>query len=861
MFSLRNCRPALRQLVRANASVPSEADVVIIGGGAQGTSTLYHLQKRNVNAVLVEKDDLTAGTTWHSAGLHWRLRPNDTDIQLLNTTRELCKTDGILHKETDIDVWTANGGLFCANNEARLDEYRRLHTIGKVYGIESHILKPHECQDIYPLMNSDDMVGALYSPGDGLIDPTGITQAFAKAGRALGGKIFTNTAVTGITVKDGEVTGVETDQGTIKTKTVVNCGGCWGEKIAAMAGCQAPLASMRHAYVVTDKIPDLGFVPNIRDHDLSVYLKFQGQSLAIGGYEPNPIFWDVEDNFSFGLFDLDWDVFGFNLEGHLKRVPAIENVGIAHTVCGPESFTPDHKPLLGPAPEVRGFYFNCGYNSSGIMLSGGCGEQVAHWIVDGSPTLDMFGMDINRFHSSYAGNKKWCNDRSQEAYAKNYAIVFPHDQPLAGRNMRHTPFHERLLADGCVHEEKLGWERPLYFVGAGPGSTSPKDYDYYGAYEHTSEHTEHRYADLLKHEYSFQWPQETFKFARMQHEAARDSVAVFDMSAFGKLMIRGADAQRAMDWLCTNNVAKGPGFTTYTEMCNSSGHIEADLTVTCVGENEFYVVLPGASFQHDRVWIERCCHKEKFDVEFEDVSEKLGVLSVQGPRSREVLQSLTDTSLAESDFAFATTRMAKLGGVDLRLVRLTFVGELGWELHIPSEDCVSVYDQIMEAGRPHGICNAAYTAIESLSLEKGYKHWHADVSTGDTPLEAGLGFICKMKSSTPFQGREALEKQKREGLKKRLVYLYPEEDVPIFGLEAIYRNDVPVGFLRRGCYSFSLEAPLGTGYISDPDGAVIDAAYLKQGEYSLDVMGKRYKCRVATGTPFDPKNLRIKGQY
>jgi len=283
--------------------------------------------------------------------------------------------------------------------------------------------------------------------------------------------------------------------------------------------------------------------------------------------------------------------------------------------------------------------------------------------------------------------------------------------------------------------------------------------------------------------------------------------------------------------------------------------------VTCIADNEFYVVLPGASFQHDRVWIERCCYTKNFDVEFKDISEEIGVLSVQGPRSREVLQSLTDTSLAEKDFAFASTRMAKLAGVDLRLVRLTFVGELGWELHIPAKNSVTVYDQIMEAGRPHGVVNAAYSAIESLSLEKGYKHWHADVSTGDTPLEAGLAFICKLKSSMQFQGREALERQKALGLRKRLVFVYLEDDVAIFGLEAIYRNGIPVGFLRRGGYSFSLETPLGTGYIIDPDGAVIDADYLKSGEYSLEVMGKHYKCRVSTGTPFDPKNLRIKGQY
>ena len=624
-------------------------------------------------------------------------------------------------------------------------------------------------------------------------------------------------------------------------------------------------------------------------------MKWQGECLAIGGYEPNPINWDVEKDFSFGLFDLDWDVFGFNLDGHLKRVPILENTGIAHTVCGPESFTPDHKPLVGPSSQVEGFWFNCGYNSSGIMLSGGASQQLVEWMEHGQPSIDIFGFDVNRFHDRFIGNKKWLEDRSQEAYAKNYAIVFPHDQPLAGRNMRKTPFHDRLIEHGCVHQEVHGWERPLYFMGPGGESTAVKDYDYYGYYD-TESHASHRYFDLLKHEYKFDWP-DTFDVIGQQSDGTRNAVALYDMSPFGKLKMTGPDAKAAADYLATNNVSR-PGKVTYTQMCNEAGGVEADLTYTCISENEYYVVTAGASFQHDRVWMENVIRKKGFNVQLEDITEDIGVLSLQGRYAREVLGPITSADLSNDAFPFGTWQDHQVAGVDVRLQRLTFVGELGWEIHIPKADCVKVYDAIFESGKPYGIINAGYSAIESLSLEKGYKHWHADVRVEDTPLECGTGFACKFKTDIDFCGRQALEKQKKEGYKKRCAYIYPEDtNVAIFGLETLYRNGKVCGFLRRGGYSYTLKRSIGVAYITDPDGGVVNpdfvryvsfyvffsfcykifmkltlsfTFFIKQcfllpsnsaGEYELDVMGRMIKATADVKTPFDPKNRRPQGDY
>lgn len=856
--------------------LPRSADAVVIGGGSLGCQTIYHLAKMGMtNVVLLERDRLTAGTTWHTAGLLWQLRPSDVEVELLAHTRNVISKD--LEEETGLHTgWIQNGGLFIASNKQRLDEYKRLMSLGKVYGIESHVLSPAETKDLYPLMNVDDLYGTLYVPKDGTMDPAGTCTTLTRAASARGAKVIENCPVTGIQVRTDDfgmkkVKAVETAHGTIETPCVVNCAGVWASKLGKMAGVKVPLIAMHHAYVVTERIEGIQNMPNVRDHDASVYLRLQGDALSVGGYEHNPIFWDeVSDKFAFSLFDLDWDVFMQHIEGAINRVPVLEQTGIKSTVCGPESFTADHKPLMGEAPEVRGFFLGCGFNSAGMMLGGGCGRELAHWIIHGRPEKDMYGYDIRRFHNSLTDNQRWIRERSHESYAKNYSVVFPFDEPLASRNMRKDPFHQVLMEQGCVFQERHGWERPGWFNKDGPAPV--KDYDYYGAYD-VQKNVNHKYNELLGKEYTFDFPPH-HDLIKSECLSCRHGVAVFDMSYFGKFYLTGPDAKKAADWLFTADVNKKPGSTVYTCMLNKRGGVEADLTVSRLepgaanlplapqsNGDAYYLAIGGGVAEHNWNHIRTVLHDQGFHCQLTDHSEDMGMISIQGPKSREVLQEVLDTDLSNEAFPFSTHKVVNAVGHQVRAMRLSFVGELGWELHIPKDSCLPVYHAVMAAGAKHGIINSGYRAIDSLSIEKGYRHWHADLRPDDTPLESGLAFTCKMKSSIPFQGRDRLEKQKEEGLRRRIVCLTIDEKVPMFGLEAIFRNGVPIGHLRRSDYGFFVDKTIGYGYIRNPDGGVVSADFIKSGEFTLERMGVTYKAKAHLKSPFDPENKRVKGIY
>ncbi|XP_074650089.1 sarcosine dehydrogenase, mitochondrial-like [Tubulanus polymorphus] len=855
-------------------TVPKSAEVVVIGGGSIGCNTLYHLTKLGVkNAVLIEKDQLTAGTTWHTAGLLWRLRPNDVEIQLINYTRDLLKQ---LEVETGVvPGWIENGGLFIASNKERLDEYKRLLSIGKVYGVESYILGKKETKDLYPLMNVDDVYGTLYSPGDGTMDPAGFCSALSRGATRAGAQVVTDCSVTGINVKEDDfgvrrVASVETSKGTIETNCVVNCAGVWAPLLGRMAGVNVPLIAMKHAYVVSERIEGIQNMPNVRDHDASVYLRLQGDALSIGGYEPNPIFWEqVDKDFAFSLFELDWDVFGVHIEGAINRVPVIEQTGVKSTVCGPESFTADHKPLMGESPEVRGFFLGCGFNSSGMMLGGGCGRELARWIVHGQPQFDMFSYDIRRFPHKLTDNNRWIKERSHEAYAKNYATVFPHDEPLASRNMRKDPLYQVLAEQGCHFQERHGWERPGWFNKDGP--VPPLEYDYYGNYDIPANEN-NGYFDKLKLDYFFEFPKH-HDLIKEECLTCREKAAVFNMSYFGKFYLVGPDAAKAVDWIFTNNLRKDPGSTVYTCMLNKQGGVEGDLTVSVIEPGSggphapkfdgvgYYLAVGGAAGQQGWSHITSIIQDQKFNCQLIDHTDDMGMLSVQGPKSRDILKSLIDTDLSNEAFPFSSHKVVKVAGHECRAMRLSFVGELGWELHVPNESLVAVYEAVMREGKDYGACNAGYRAIDSLSIEKGYRHWHADLRPDDTPLEAALAFTCKMKTDIPFLGRDALEKQKADGLKRKLVCFTIDDHVPLHGLEAIFRDDIPVGYIRRAEYAFALGKSIGYGYVCHPEGKTVNNAFLKSGQYRLEQMGTSYDATVHVQTPFDPKNNRVKGLY
>ncbi|KAM5328827.1 sarcosine dehydrogenase, mitochondrial isoform 2-T2 [Glossophaga mutica] len=781
--------------------LPSTASVVVIGGGSLGCQTLYHLAKLGVSgAVLLERERLTSGTTWHTAGLLWQLRPSDVEVELLAHTRRVVSRD--LPAETGLHTgWIQNGGLFIASSRQRLDEYKRLMSLGKAYGVESHVLGPVETKALYPLMNVDDLYGTLYVPHDGTMDPAGTCSALARAASARGAQNM----------------------------------------------------------------------PNVRDHDASVYLRLQGDALSVGGYETNPIFWEeVSDKFAFGLFDLDWDVFAQHIEGAIHRVPVLEKTGVKSTVCGPESFTPDHKPLMGEVPELRGFFLGCGFNSAGMMLGGGCGQELAHWIVHGRPEKDMYGYDIRRFHHSLTDHRRWVRERSHESYAKNYSVVFPHDEPLAGRNMRRDPLHEELLARGCVFQERHGWERPGWFHPGGPAPVL--HYDYCGAYGQQA-HQDYTYHRLLRGDYTFDFPPH-HDVIQQECLACRGAAAVFNMSYFGKFYLLGADAREAADWLFSADVSRPPGSTVYTCMLNARGGTESDLTVSRLAPGPeatplapafegdgFYLAVGGAAAQHCWSHLTAVLQDRRFRCRLVDCSEDLGMISIQGPASRAVLQEVLDADLSDEAFPFSTHRLVNAAGHPVRAMRLSFVGELGWELHVPAPSCVPVYRAVMAAGAAHGLVDAGYRAIDSLSIEKGYRHWHADLRPDDSPLEAGLAFACKLRSPVPFLGRRALEQQRAAGLRRRLVGFTVDEKVPMLGLEAIWRDGHVVGHVRRADFGFAIGKTIAYGYIRDPSGGPVSPDFVRRGDYSLERMGVAYPARAHLKSPFDPDNKRVKGVY
>ncbi|GLH06647.1 uncharacterized protein GBIM_12121 [Gryllus bimaculatus] len=823
--------------------VPSSSDVVIIG--IAGCNLLYQLALRGVNAVLLEKSRITSGTTWHTAGLIWRLRPNDVEIQLLGVTRDLLMR---LESETGFDPgWINNGGMYVAYTKERLDEYRRLATIGQTFGVESHILSPEETKKVFPLIDENVIHGTLYCPGDGVVDPAMLCNALTRSAVKAGGKFIESCPVTDILTDlnlfgSRQVSGVVTPYGTIKTNCVVNCCGVWSRELAAKLGIDLPLVPMKHAYVVTESIPGVRGLPNVRDHDASTYFRIQGDSLCMGGYEPNPIILDnVASDFEFSLYELDWIVFSAHMQGAVKLVPTFETAGIKSTVCGPESFTPDHKPLLGEDPRLFGLYHSCGYNSAGMMLGGGCGEQMAQWIINGRPDLHLFAYDIRRFTKEQTRNKTWIKERSHESYAKNYSIVFPHDQPLAGRNLYKDPFHKELLEAGCVFEERQGWERPGWFLKK---KTAPiLEYDWFGAYGSTR-NVDDRYFNQLQGDYTFGFPKNHHLIGE-ECLACREQVALFDLSYFGKFYLCGPEAQQAADWLFTANTNRPFNKTVYSCLLNARGGVEGDVTITAIET--------GTGSQADPIF------KKNFQVALTDHTDKLGVLSIQGPNSRDLLQPLTEEDLSNESFPYATSKLTRVAGYLCRMIRVSFVGELGWELHLPMDSCVPVYNALWENGKRFGLRHAGYRALNSLSHEKGYHLWNFDLRTDDLPIESGLGFTCREEGD--FLGKNALEVEKRKGIRKRLTFFQLQEQIPVWGLETVWKDGNVVGYLRRGDYGYALGASIGSGYVRHPEGRRITSDFITNGHYQVEVMGKRYDAIPFVKSPFDPQSKRPRGIY
>jgi 4-methylaminobutanoate oxidase (formaldehyde-forming) len=810
---------------------PSHADVVVIGGGIIGCSTAYHLARDHKSRVLLlEQNRLTSGSTWHAAGLVGQLRSSASITQVLKYSVELYKG---LERETGLATgWKMTGCLRLATNTDRWIEYKRLATTAQSFGMEMHLLSPSEVKSMWPLMDVSDLVGASFLPTDGQASPSDVAQSLAKGARMHGAEIREGVRVTGFEVAGKRVTAVVTDQGRIACEKVVNCGGQWARQIGAMAGVTVALQPVKHHYVITEKVDGLATdIATVRDPDRRTYFKEEVGGLVFGGYEPDPVPWtlgDVPQDFAFQLFEDDWDHFEQHMVQALPRVPALEKTGIKQMIHGPESFTPDGNFILGAAPNLQNFFVGAGFNAFGIASAGGAGWVLAEWVARGEAPMDLWVVDLRRFSPLHA-DREWVCERTLEACAKHYTIAFPHEEYESGRPRIVSPLYARLKALNACFGSKLGWERPNWFA---PPGTEPRDIYSMGR-------------------------QNWFDAVGEEHRAIRERVGVFDQSSFAKFEMIGRDAAEALSWICANDVAKPPGRLTYTQMLNSRGGIECDLTVARLADERFYIVTGTGFRTHDFGWIADHI-KPDFDAKLTDVTENWGTLSLMGPRSREVLAAITRTDVSNASFPYGHVREIAVGGSLVRALRVTYVGELGYELHVPIGAIGEVFDALMAAGAKHGISPAGYRAIESLRLEKGYRAWGSDITPNDNPFEAGLGFAVKLKSNTPFMGREACAAQSHAPLKKRLAGFTTENsDVVLLGRETILRNGKQVGYLTSGGYGYTIGRPVGYGYVRN--GAGVSEDYVLGGDYELVVAQEPVKAQVHLAPLYDPANMRIRG--
>ncbi|CAM3935008.1 FAD-dependent oxidoreductase [Phaeobacter inhibens] len=811
--------------------LPSTAKAVIIGGGIIGCSTAYHLAKLGwTDTVLLERKKLTSGTTFHAAGLVGQLRSNANITQLLGYSVDLYNK---IEAETGLGTgWKMNGGLRLACNEERWTEVKRQATTAHSFGLEMELLTPKEAQDLWPLMDISDVIGAAFMPTDGQANPSDITQALAKGARMAGAKIFEDTKVIDIEIEDGRIRAVITEHGRIECEKVICCAGQWTRTFAKRFGVNVPLVPMEHQYMVTEPFEGVpSNLPTLRDPDRLTYYKEEVGGLVMGGYEPNPIPWatdGIPKGFHYSLLDSNFDHFEQLMEQALGRVPALEHAGIKTLTNGPESFTPDGNFIIGEAPELSNFYVGAGFNAFGIAAGGGAGMALAEWVKNGEPPFDLWSADIRRFGRPHF-DTDWIRTRTVEAYGKHYTMAWPHEEHDSGRPCRKSPLYDTLKNKGACFGEKLGWERPNWFADATRGET-PQDLYSFGR-------------------------QNWFDAVGREHKAAREAAVLFDQTSFAKFTLKGPDALAAMNWICANDVDKPVGSLIYTQMLNDKGGIECDLTVGRVAQDEFYIVTGTGYATHDFDWIRRNI-PEGMNCQLFDITSSNAVLSLMGPKARDILAAVTRDDVSNDGFQFGTIRTIGIAGCPVQALRVTYVGELGWELHLPVEYAQTVYAALMGVGQPLGLVDAGYRAIESLRLEKGYRAWGSDIGPDHTPFEAGLGWAVKLRKKIAFKGRAAAEARKAGGVKKMLACFTTDPSVVLMGRETIYRNGKRVGWLTSGGYGYTVGQSIGYGYIRNPDG--VDPDYVLSGDYELEVATQRVPCKVQLGPLYDPSMSRVK---
>jgi len=802
--------------------LPSHARIVIVGGGAIGTSIAYHLAKMGEKDVLVlEKNQLTAGSTWHAAGLMGQLRSKVNLTRLMQYSADLCARIGA---ETGQDVgWKNVGSLRLAASDARWEELKRAHTAARSYGFDMELVGPDEVRRLFPLVDTAGLRGATWIASDGHVDPYSLTHAYAKGARAGGVRIVEGVTVTGFAISDRRLTAVKTTDGDVGCEVVVNAAGLWARQLGELAGINLPVTVLEHEYFVTEKSPAVpDDLPTLRDPDANFYVKPEPGAMAIGGWEKAARaahgLGRLPMTFGQELFPDDLDRISEVIEGAASRIPILGRLGVRSVVNGPIPISADGEPVMGLAGDYENFFVACGF-TSGIAASGGAGRAMANWIVEGDPGMDLWAFDLRRFGHPHGG-LAYLRDSAIEAYSKYYAIAWPEEERSACRPLRRSALYQTLTAQGAVNGVKFGWERPNYFLR--PGEARP--------------------------------PLETFERAPhagvigREHRLVREGVAMIDQSSFTKFEVSGPGALAWLQWLAAANVDRSETAVVYTQLLNRRGGIEADLTIMRRGEARFHVVTGSAFGTRDGGWLRRHLPRDG-SVAVQDVTGAYGVINLCGPLAREALARVSEDDVSNAAFPYMTGREIRIGWAPAFAARVTYVGELGWELHVPTEYMAYVYQVLRAAGAPFGIADVGYKAISSLRMEKRYLYWGADITPDDTPLEAGLGFAVAMKKGD-FQGRDALAAQQERGVTRRLACFRLDDPLPVYGGEAMSAEGRAIGMTTSGDYGHSIGAALVFGYLKAED--------MGLREIEVEAFGRRSRATLVDRCAYDPEGKRLR---
>ncbi|MEP3275020.1 MAG: FAD-dependent oxidoreductase [Stappiaceae bacterium] len=816
-----------------SSPLPDKARVVIIGGGVSGCSVAYHLAKLGwKDIVLLERKQLTSGTTWHAAGLIAQLRATTNMTRLSKYSQELY---GTLEEETGVATgFRRCGSITVALTEERREEIFRSASMARAFGVDVEEISAQEVRERYPYVETSDLTGAVYLDKDGQGDPANIAHALAKGARNLGAKIVENVKVTAIHKQDGRISGVSVEQNGeplhIDCEHVVNCAGMWARDVGAMAGVAVPLHACEHFYIVTENIPNLPRLPVLRVPDECAYYKEDAGKMLLGAFEPVAKPWGMKgipEDFCFDQLPEDIDHFEPILESAVDRLPMLAEAGIHTFFNGPESFTPDDRYYLGEAAEVKNYWVACGYNSIGIQSSGGAGMALAAWMDDGDPPFDLWDVDIRRVQP-FQANRSYLYQRSTESLGLLYADHFPYRQMTTARGIRRSPVHEQLKQHGAVFGEFAGWERANWFARKGQ-----------------------------EREYRYSWKRQNwFDNQREEHQAIREGVGLYDMSSFGKIRVEGKDACAFLQNICGNDVDVPSGRLVYTQMLNKRGGIECDLTVTRLTETAYLLIVPAATIQRDITWLRRHADGEAH-LFIQDVTNSESVLCVMGPNARDLLQKVSPNDFSNSNHPFGTMREIEIGMAVARAHRVTYVGELGWEVYVPVEMAAHVFETIMAAGEGTGLKLCGLHTMDSCRIEKAFRHFGHDITDEDHVLEAGLGFAVKL-NKPDFIGRDAVLRKKEAGLDRRLLQFRIDDPEPLtFHNEAVLRDGKIVSYLTSGNYGHHLGASIGMGYVpcTEPGEKVAD---MLASSYEIEIAGERYSAQATTKPFYDPKSERVK---